>query len=274
MKTLLRVLAIGVLTIGVLGVLPGRVWATSFVERPFPDTVHDAPTIARGKIGMSYADWSAGGDGRKALYTYYEFQVDEVFKGQLGDSHRAMIREIGGEKNGVGLQVSGAAKFERGEDVVLLLGPANLDGSHDVRGLMMGKYSVEKDEEGREVLVGAGVSRVTHAGHSDEPGHGQDGTGPVKKWTLDALRSLVREQARDAVPVPDKSAIPVKSQGSAEALQRPIPQPLATGDAAPGLQPEEEGSKAASSSHDPRIWVWGGVAALLAGVLLRLLRKR
>src|SRR4051794_28005467 len=96
---LARTLAIVALTAALAGPSSGRLsYATSFYERPFPDTVQDAPVIVRGKIGANHADWAAGPDGSRRIYTFYELRVDEVMKGTPSSPRNISIREMGGEK--------------------------------------------------------------------------------------------------------------------------------------------------------------------------------
>jgi hypothetical protein len=101
------------------------------------------------------------------------------------------------------MQVSGSAEFQRGEEVVVFASERNPDGSFDVRGMMMGKFNLEKDENGQEILVGPALSSGTHPAIRDHeeilrPGgtaQGQDDTSSVKRWTLEALRKLIAQQA-------------------------------------------------------------------------------
>lgn len=170
--------------------------ATTFIERPFPESVSEAPLIVRGRIGTSYADWVQNAGGRK-IYTFYDLQVDEVIKGQV-ENRSIVIRELGGEKDGVGMHVSGAAQFDRGEDVVVFLTERNSDGSFDVLGLMMAKYNIQRDESGNEVLVGPGLggahSHAAESSHKEAHDESHNAPEEPKKWTLDALRQLVKEQ--------------------------------------------------------------------------------
>ncbi|MBL7717131.1 MAG: hypothetical protein JNL01_16830 [Bdellovibrionales bacterium] len=171
------------------------VWATTFVAVPFSQTVKEADTIVRGKIGDSHVDWSKvalDGEGSKRIYTYYELKVDEVVKGNLSNSKSVIIRQMGGEKDGVGLSIPGSAKFSAGEDVVVMLGPALSDQTHDLMGLMVGKLQVVRDEKGQEVLKGPAVSGdfgaegvALHGDHRDPAK-----TEPV---TLEGLRRIVKE---------------------------------------------------------------------------------
>jgi hypothetical protein len=236
-------------------------WATSFYARPFPDTVQDSPVIVRGHVGNSFSDWGKGSDGARRLYTFYDLDVGEVFKGSVPGATLSM-RELGGEKGGIGMQIAGAAHFSRGEDVVVLLGARNADGTYDVHGLMMAKFNIEKDEAGNEYLNGPGLDSQ---GPVDED---SVGSSHSRKWSLRALRQLVAAQS--GVP---PSARPTVPSGGAQA-QSPAPQ-LQPDSSAEGTTPpsqsqvEGEGGR----SHALSILLLG----IILGVgiwALRLFRKK
>lgn len=174
--------------------------ATSFIERPFPNAVKDAPFIVKGRVGQVYTDWVKTPDGTRRIYTFCELQVEEVVKGKISQIGSSIVmREMGGEKDGIGMQVSGSAQFARGEPVVVFVREKNKDGTFDLEGMMMGKYIVEKDSSGKEYLSGPGLferpSGHDHGAQSDN--HGQDDTHSEKKWYLTDLRQLVAAQAND-----------------------------------------------------------------------------
>lgn len=238
-------------------------FGTTFYERPFPETVQDAPVIARGKVGMTYSNWAQGQDGVRRIYTFYELQVDEVFKGQLTSRsgkplQTAMMRTLGGEKAGVGMSVPGAPKFSRGEDVVVMLGPVQSDDSREILGLMMGKYNVERDSDGREFLTGPGLNPENRVGMQSPDQHRHDHderaehSGP--KWTLERLRDLISEQSRQS----DDSAAPTSveaAQPSANSAKNPSLSPPSGATpsseraTAPALQPQEDGGAHDESSE-------------------------
>jgi hypothetical protein len=223
------------------------VYATSFYPQPFPSSVQDASNIVRGKVGMSYSEWGEDNDGKKRLFTFYEVQTTEALKGsQSGPT--LVIRELGGEKDGVGLHVPGASHYERGEDVVVLLSDKNKDGSFDVQGMSMGKFNIQTDSQGEEYLVGIGISRVPPSNPGSTPN--------AEKWTLGALRNLIQSQAETSqVSSHDpqtKSAPPPSSSPPA-----PSPSP------APQLQP----SQLENSNPPPSIVFYlGALIAVLGGV--------
>jgi hypothetical protein len=206
--------------------------ATTFMPRPLPSHVQDAPLVVRGKVGNHYADWSETSDGGKRIYTYTEIQVAEVFKGKVGGPS-VIARELGGEKDGIGMQVSGTAQFERGQDVVVLLGDRNSDGSHDVQGMMMGKFDVVRDAQGREMLAGGALIEGAH--FAGMPGQANE----KREWSLQDLRDLVAAQgSAPAAPRPSARA-PGKTAASLSSSASPLvhaPRPEASGRSAPGLQ--------------------------------------
>jgi len=239
-------------------------YATTFIERPFPEAVQDAPIVVRGRTGSPYSDWAKAKDGNRRIYTYTDLQIDEVLKGSPQSRTSVLMRELGGEKNGVGMQVSGTAQFERGEDVVVFLGPVNADGSHSVTGMMMGKLEVVKGDDGKQYLSGPvlGQGSEHSPAHVDSENEGQRDTLPVKKWTLESLRTLILEQSKVSNP----SSSTVKTPE----IQKVItPSPAATSSPmtsvqpAPVLQPLSD-----EASETP----WGlYLSGVLGGLILVLL---
>jgi hypothetical protein len=218
-------------------------WSTSFYIPPFPQTVQNTPVIVRGRVGGSRADWGTGQDSVKRIYTYYDLQVEEVLKGDVQGSELT-VRELGGEKDGVGLDVPGTARFRGGEEVVVTLSEANSDGSYDIRNLMMGKFDLRPDDSGQEVLVGPGL----------DPHVGDEMTSPSKvKWTLDALRKLIKAQAEGKPFTPLPAA-------SAKVSTSPT--------VAPQLLPSPEASVPAESGEEGQLpWGWVAIGLFAAGIL-------
>lgn len=139
--------------------MSSRALASSFYVPPFKEAVQSAPTIVRGQIGMSHARWATDRDGIQRLYTFYELQVSEVIKGDL-TTNALILREMGGEKDQVSVQISGTAQFLKGEDTIIFLEKElNSDGSFDLHGMSTGKYSIETLADGTEILTGVGVGQ-------------------------------------------------------------------------------------------------------------------
>lgn len=194
--------------------------ATSFYEQPFPDTVKSAAQIVRGKVGKSETQWATLPDGTKHLFTYYDIEVTEGLKGKPKAGASIRIRELGGEKDGVSLQVSGTAQFGVGEEIVVMLGEGGdtSDRAYPVMGMMMGKYNVEKGADGKEYLKGPGIGSSIHPALRNE-----------NSLSLDSLRETIRIQAAEGA---EKRAV--------VASPKPMPnqEPLLSGTASqPGNAP-------------------------------------
>lgn len=217
--------------------------ATSFVPIPLTSQVGEADTIVRGKTGQGYSDYGPRNDGGRSIYTYYQLQVSEVLKGDVAPSSSISIREMGGEVNGVGMQVAGASHFDPGEDVVVFLGPKNPDGSYDVKGLSSGKYNIRTDDDGTENLLGL-----------------------VQNETMASLRKVVREQSHQH-PKPTHSATPSPSASVAVTATHP---------AALQLQPSNSSSSKEEGKPSAKLSIWVSVLAvgLLGWFALRRYFKR
>lgn len=177
-------------------------FASSFYEQPFPEVVKGAAQIVRGKVGKSETQWTVLPDGSKHLFTYYEVEVTEGFKGKPKAGTPIRIRELGGEKNGVSLQVSGSAHFGTGEDIVVMLGEGgdSGDSAYPVMGMMMGKFNLEKGADGKEYLKGPGLGSSTH------PTLRKENAPTQTKISLEGLREIVRTQAAEVGA--EKTSIP------------------------------------------------------------------
>jgi hypothetical protein len=232
-------------------IAPSPAEATSFMPTPFPTSVQNAPIILRGKVGMSYPEFAQDPDGGKRIFTFTEIQPTEVLKGDVRTAANSLIiREMGGEKDGVGYHVPGTAQFQRGEDTVIFLRPADRDGTFDVHGMMMGKYNVITNSEGQEVL--------------DGPGLILDPNAPPEKWTLDRLRKVIAQQA-EMNPTPAAAASP------APQLQPLKPQVAPS--AAPSKLEEPQNVK----TEEPRSWqTWAMIlfVGAILGILMSRYRKR
>ncbi len=187
-------------------VAPPIVHGSSFsIQEDFPDAVQEAPLIVRGTIGMSSADWGTDDEGRQKIYTSLELQVTEIFKGNL-DTASIIMREIGGQTDGIGMQIAGASEYSPGEDVLMFLNQKNKVGSFDVVGMMTGKYNIEKDSNGIEYLVGLGLVSS-------------------EKWSLDAFRRMIQVQSFTVPsPLPEPSEVPSPTEIK-ESQTPPLPSP-------------------------------------------------
>jgi hypothetical protein len=125
-----------------------------------------------------------------------------MYKGNLSN-HSIQVREIGGEVDQTGLQIAGAARFSSGEEVVLFLSGPNSDQSYSINGMMMGKYNIDRDANGTEILSGAGVNPMTDPHTITKAQTGPSAPDSViqtsKKWTVNALKDEIKRQENSLV---------------------------------------------------------------------------
>ncbi len=76
--------------------------------------------------------------------------VSEVLKGKAQVGSHFTFRAWGGLKDGVRDEALGEAQYKAGEKVLLQL--ENIDGFYHTLGLSFGKWNVEKDKTGRELI--------------------------------------------------------------------------------------------------------------------------
>ena len=249
----------------ILALWVGPAGATSFYERPMEETVQESPVIVRVRVGRTYTDWSSSGDSGKRIYTYWEAQLLEVLKGKPSKTQgNLLIRELGGEKDGMGMHVSGTADFASGEDVVVMLGESNPDGSHDVWGMMMGKYNVVTTGDGELILTGPGLGSGEHVHGQNDP---HSAPKALERWSLQRLRLVVRAQSGEPVG----SAKPLLDREVRVLPSTPLPgsAPRPESTAAPALQPLET-----SGRESGRLSWMMGLGVILVVLLLRGRRRK
>lgn len=248
-------------------------FSTSFYERPFPETLKNSSIMARGKIGKSAVDWSTLSDGSKHIFTFTDLEVTEVLKGNLKPGPIRM-REMGGEKDGVGMVISGTAEFARGEDVVVFLAepsPGTNDPSYPLQGMMMGKFMVEKGEDGKEYLRGPALgASVQPSLRGEHAGHDHGGNGPQTQWSLDAVRELIRQQAEEPAAAETTASVAPKKPGG-DGLLKSRSKPLSN----EGASHEHEGQDPAVPKNPTRFPRAGVVLlGVIAGVFFFLRSKK
>jgi hypothetical protein len=86
-----------------------------------------------------------------AIYTYVTIEVDEVLRGHISDRH-VVLKQAGGVVDDIGMDVSGQARFERGEHVLVFAEVRPRDRTLYTTALWQGKWSVQIDPvSGRRV---------------------------------------------------------------------------------------------------------------------------
>jgi hypothetical protein len=246
---------------------------TTFAQRPFSEAVQEAPLIVRGTVGERSVDWATDADGTRRIYTFHELRVGEVLKADAAregasavlEKTRLVMREIGGEKDGVGIQVSGAARFEPGEEVVVFLGlPPNPDGSFGVYGLMMAKLQVVRGPSGEELLSGPALAGEAAHGHPES-----DGIGGPKPLPIGELRALIARQGgapRTVQPEEGKKSAPESTPPAPAEKNVPASvggEPVASVERREEVPAEGPPPRASASSWLIAFWLLMGALAFL-----------
>ncbi len=128
-------------------VLHQQALATSMLHQSIDSLTQSSDAVVRGKVKATQSRWSAD---HKRIITEVTIEVAEFFKG--GGSPTLVVRQPGGEIDGIGQKVSGLASFSEGEEVVLFLERVETD-KYRVAGMAQGKYRVERSSDKRAVFA-------------------------------------------------------------------------------------------------------------------------
>jgi hypothetical protein len=147
-----------------------NVSATTVIPPSFNELVNEAEIIFQGTVTKVNPQW-VGEGAQRHIVTYVTFKVEESLKGNPGKE--ITLRMFGGTVDGQTMKASDAATFNVGDRDVLFV---EHNGTQFIPlvGIMHGRYRVQKDETGRDVILtneGAPLSSVDQVGReSVSPG--------------------------------------------------------------------------------------------------------
>lgn len=119
--------------------LVGAAGASTVIALNLNSLSRQAEVIVLGRCRHASVHWNAD---RTRIYTDWTVAVAQAVKGTPGE--QVIVRQLGGELDGIGLMVSGAVRMSAGEEVILFLRPAE-EGVYRVLGLSQGHYRVHTD---------------------------------------------------------------------------------------------------------------------------------
>ena len=99
-----------------LALVSASALASVVIHETFEEMARRVPVIVRGHVNRSVAAWD---DEKHTIWTWTEFTVTDPIKGKPGSI--VLIKQPGGELDGIGQQVGGAATFNEGDDCLLFL---------------------------------------------------------------------------------------------------------------------------------------------------------
>lgn len=147
-------------------VVLANVQATTVIPPTFDELVSKAELIFQGTVTNVRSDW-AGEGGKRHIVSYVTFKVEDAIKGSPGASYT--IQMLGGTVGGETMAVADGPKFQTGDrDFVFV--EHNGEQFIPLVGIMHGRYRIERDENGREIVAtnaGTPLSDVARIGKED-----------------------------------------------------------------------------------------------------------
>jgi hypothetical protein len=122
-----------------LALLAPPVHATQVVRLDTPALVRGSSDIVIGTVENSVSRWNAG---HTRIVTDVTVRVDESLKG--GGTSRLTLTQMGGDVDGLHLEVDGSPAFRAGQQSVFFVW-RDSHGRAQVNGLAQGKFDIERD---------------------------------------------------------------------------------------------------------------------------------
>lgn len=123
-------------------ILASPALASTVIAESIEEMAVAAPLIVHARVVAAQSGWDAA---HRHLWTWTELQVvSEPLKGRGTSNATVLVKQPGGEADGIGQAVAGAARFAIGEEVVAFLEPSDEPNVFLVRGLSAGKVRLEQ----------------------------------------------------------------------------------------------------------------------------------
>jgi hypothetical protein len=140
--------------------------ATTVIPPTFNDLVTHAEMIFQGTVTDVRSEWIGEG-GQRHIASYVTFKVDDAIKGNPGA--KVTLNLMGGTVGAETMEVSDAPKFKVGDRDILFV---ENNGTQFIPlvGIMHGRFHVQKDETGRDVVLtndGAPLTDVNQLGKDE-----------------------------------------------------------------------------------------------------------
>ena len=117
--------------------------------------------VLTGDVTSIASAWEGG-----AIYTYVTIEVDDVLRGAINERF-VTLKQAGGVVGEIGSEISGQARFQLGEQVLIFAEIRPRDRTLYTTALWQGKWTVQSDASGRRTAVrsdpsaaGAAVDRL------------------------------------------------------------------------------------------------------------------
>src|SRR5205807_7110972 len=137
--------------------------ATTVIPPSFDELVSRGEVIFQGTVTDVRSQW-VGEGGQRHINSYVTFKVEDAIKGKPGA--QITLQMLGGTVGSETMEVTDAPKFKVGDRDILFV---ENNGTQFVPlvGIMHGRFHVQKDENGRDVVLtndGAPLTDVNQLG--------------------------------------------------------------------------------------------------------------
>lgn len=205
-----------------------RATATVAVPVSVEEMAQEARAVVLARVTSRESRWD---EAHRRIHTFTELEVIERWAGAAPP--RVVVRTLGGQVDGIGMKVSGVARFQDDEEVVVFLAADPLDSSRfRVIGMSQGKLRV--DRQGPEPMAVPSTEGLVFAVRGASGAFRVDPAAPrLEPVTLSALRARVvqaRGTAEPVSPVPSTPSPPLT----------PAPEPPALDPASPPGSPRDD----------------------------------
>ncbi|MEM1009065.1 MAG: hypothetical protein AAGJ35_08680, partial [Myxococcota bacterium] len=125
---------------------PHTASATIIIKLSDKQMAQRADNVIEGRVLRVHSAWHKQ---HRRIFTLVSLAVIKQYKGRLSEDV-ITIRQVGGTLNSVGSHVSGRAKFNVGEEVIVFLERRKKQKHFRVMGMSYGKYNIVQDTKKKQ----------------------------------------------------------------------------------------------------------------------------
>jgi hypothetical protein len=165
----------------------GYLGASTVIPPTFDELVNKAEVILQGSVTNTQSMWIGEG-AQRHIVTYVTFKVEDALKGDPGQTYT--IRMFGGEVNGQGMAIADAPKFNVGDREIIFV---ENNGSQLIPlvGMMYGRFHIQKDGSGRDIVTTAQGEPVKDVG---KLGMEEESVTPAEAISTENFKAAIKAQ--------------------------------------------------------------------------------
>ncbi len=183
------------LSLSLLAVVASTARATTVIPPSFDQLVGQAELIFQGTVTDVRSQW-VGEGAQRLIVSYVSFRVEDTLKGAPGQTYA--IRMYGGTVGEDTMGISDGPIFHVGDREILFV---ENNGTQVVPlvGLMHGRFHVQRDSSGSDIVTGVEnqpVKNLQHLANEDESISQVDAALP--NMTADTFKTAVRQKLQSS----------------------------------------------------------------------------